>query len=352
MSVYNQLGYSMHRMRGSVFNSIAIFSMPQTNVQSIGIDVSKAKLDIAIVSDDQSVITKTVTNTPTGIEELIVVLQQQRTAETVPCVIESTGDYHLLCSVMLAQAKFRVNVINPLITKQYQKSSIRQAKSDRVDAERLAKIGLLEPNLRIFTANLDGIVGKKLVSLLAQLEKVHQRLHASYKQFTTTQAVLQFMTIDLSEIEHALHALQRSMDSIKKTLVKLAPPEIHALAETIPGVSTHSLAIVFCSLADKHFSHRDQLVAFVGLDVRARRSGQWQGQEHLSKRGNGFIRKVLHHIAWGLKMHNAEYQKYYKRLYHEQGKHYTTTLIAIARKFLRYLFSYYWKSKSFPQPVC
>lgn len=324
--------------------------MSQTSVQSVGIDVSKAKLDVAILSADQTTVVQTVANTPAGIEELVCLLKQQRTAKTVPCVIESTGDYHLLCSVMLAQEKFRVNLINPLITKQYQTSSIRQAKSDRVDAERLAKIGVLEPNLRVFTPNLDGIAAKKLVNLLAQLEKVHQRLQASYKQFMTTQQTLGFMAIDLSAIENALQSLQRVMGTIKKTLVQLAPPAIHELARITPGVSTTSLAIVFCSLIDKQFTHRDQLVAFVGLDVRARRSGTWQGKERLSKRGNGFIRKILHHIAWGLKMHNAVYQQYYERLYHEQGKHYTTTLIAIARKFLRYLFAVYFKPLSCPQP--
>lgn len=329
--------------------SIKFFTMAQSYIVSIGIDVSKAKLDIAMLCADQQVIVKTFSNTAQGIEELISVLQHQRTGTTVPCVVESTGDYHLLCSVMLAQAKFRVNVINPLITKRYQQSSIRQAKSDRIDAARLAQIGLMEQHLPVFTAQLDTILAKKLVHLLAQLGKVHQQMQASYRQFMTTQTLLSLTVVDLSAIDQALQAIQHARQTIHETLVRLAPPQTQHLANQIPGVSTTSLAILLCGLADKQFTHRDQLVAFVGLDVRARRSGTWQGQEHLSKRGDGFLRKVLYQIAWGLKMHNAEYQKYYERLYHEQGKHYTTTLIAIARKFLRYLFSQYWKPMTCPQ---
>ena len=325
--------------------------MSQTSVQSIGIDVSKAKLDVAVLSADQSVIVKTFPNTPEGIEQLIVQLKKHRTGLTVPCVLESTGDYHLLCAVMLSNAGYCVNLINPLITKQYQQSSIRQAKSDRVDAKRLAKIGLLEANLPVFTSTTDSIMAKKLVSLLAQLEKTEQRLQACVKQFLATQEQLHCQVIDRSALDAALQSLQQAITTIHTTLVKLAPAQTADLASTIPGVSTTSLAIILCGLTDKHFTNRDQLVAFVGLDVRARRSGMWQGKERLSKRGNAFLRKVLYQIAWGLKMHHPIYQQYYQRLYHEEGKHYTTTLIAIARKFLRYLFAVYFKPMSYPQPI-
>ena len=109
--------------------------MTQT-VISVGVDVSKAKLDVAALYDDHTVVTQTIPNTPEGMEELIQLLKQNGTAGTVPCVLESTGDYHLLGAVMLTQAGYQVNLINPLITKQYQQSSIRQAKRDRVDAKR------------------------------------------------------------------------------------------------------------------------------------------------------------------------------------------------------------------------
>jgi transposase len=321
--------------------------MTQT-VASVGIDVSKAKLDVAWLLADQSVSVRTFTNTLAGITELLVSLKQNGTGQTVPCVVESTGDYHLLCAVMLNQAGYQVNLINPLITKQYQASSVRQAKTDRVDAKRLAKIGLLEPNLPVFTSTTDSIMAKKLISLLAQLQKTEQRLQASYKQFLATQAQLNCTVIDSSTLEGTIQSLQHAIKTLQQTVIKLAPVKTHDLARTTPGVSTTALAIILCGLTDKHFTHRDQLVAFVGLDVRARRSGTWQGKERLSKRGNGYLRKILYQIAWGLKMYHPIYQQYYHRLYKEEKKHYSTTLIAIARKFLRYLFAVYFQPLSCP----
>src|SRR5262249_1044647 len=96
------------------------------------------------------------------------------------------------------------------------------------------------------------------------------------------------------------------------------------------------------ALKDKSFVDRDQLVAFVGLDVRVRQSGKWQGKQVISKRGNGYLRKILFQIGWGLYMHNDMYRGVYDRM-RERGKNHKTSIIAVARKFLRFLFAYYWK---------
>ena len=114
---------------------------------SVGIDVSKAKLDVALLKSDRGHIAARFENNSGGIARLIVLLKQQRTGQTVPCVVESTGDYHLLSALMITKEGFRVNCINPLITKKYQRASIRGTKTDAVDALRLAEIGLLENNL-------------------------------------------------------------------------------------------------------------------------------------------------------------------------------------------------------------
>lgn len=88
--------------------------------------------------------------------------------------------------------------------------------------------------------------------------------------------------------------------------------------------------------------NRDQLVAFVDLDVMPRQSGTWRGKGRLSKRGNPYLRKVLYRVAWGLKQNNPVYQAEYERL-RAKGTNYVTTLIILSRKFLRFLYAYYWK---------
>jgi transposase len=99
-------------------------------------------------------------------------------------------------------------------------------------------------------------------------------------------------------------------------------------------VSREKAAILDTFLADRMFTNKNQLVAFCGLDVCARRSGMWKGREHLSKRGNSVLRKALYATAWGLARNDPDYRAYYQSL-RDRKLPYTTCLIATARRFLR-----------------
>lgn len=314
----------------------------------VGIDVSKEKLDVALLAPDHSARLYSYANTVEGITNLLSDLKTQRTAKTVPCVIESTGNVHFLVTLMVSRAGYAVKCINPLITKKYQRASVRNAKSDKVDARRLAEIGLLEPNLQPYQATNENLFITKCIASLAKCEKVRQQLVGHRKQLATALATLD-MTLDLSKYDGAITAIEEQIATLKTTLCAHAPKEGVELAVHTKGVSSEQTSILLASLKDKHFTHRDQLVAFLGLDVMSRKSGAWVGKQKLSKRGNAYLRKVLYQMAWGLKTHNETYRTYYEKL-RAKGHHYTTCLLAVARKFVRYLFAYYYKrSVSFPQ---
>jgi transposase len=318
------------------------------HVISVGVDVCKSTLDVAYLIDTQHTIIRSYDNTVAGVTKFIHDLKTQKTAKTVPCVIESTGNTHFLVTLMVSKAGYAVKCINPLITKKYQRSSIRNAKSDRVDAKRLADIGLLEPNLQPFQATEENIVIAKLIASLAKCEKLRQQLTLHRKQFVESLASIG-KSLDTIQYDTALTALQTQIDTLKAMLVVHAPEEATVLASHTKGLSTEQASILLASLKNKHFTDRDQLVAFLGLDVMSRKSGAWVGKQKLSKRGNAYLRKVLYQIAWGLKTHDNTFRAYYEKL-REKGHHYTTCIIAVARKFIRYLFAYYYKrSVSFPQ---
>jgi transposase len=318
----------------------------KSSVLSVGIDISKRKLDVAFLLVDKSHSIFSVENSVKGIEKLMHSLKKQETAETVPCVIESTGDYHLLVALMIAQAGYSVNLINPIITRKYQRSSIRNAKNDSIDALRLAQIGVLEPSLPLFKMSKDEIATKKMVSLLSKLEKTRQQLQASIRRFKETEKTLGFAAIDLKEIDDALGSLDKVISALKRTIAEKTQraDEVSGIA----GVSKESAAILITLVSGKEFQSRDQLVAYCGLDVAVRSSGQWRGKEKLSKRGDSCLRNILYKIAWGLKMHNPIFQEYYLKL-RKQGRHYTECMIIVARKFLRFFFKIFFKGQAYPQ---
>lgn len=315
-------------------------------VASVGIDVSKAKLDVALLAEGQGCQMLQVSNDPLGLKCLIKKLKTQGIdVQAVPCVLESTGDYHLLSALTLAKAGFIVKCVNPLITKRYQKTGIRTSKTDRADAKLLAEIGLLRPELPSFTDTPMLVLKRKGVSLLSKLETTKQQLRAALERFEETQAMLK-LPFDLKAIRKGIAQLDLQMDVIRQFLQQEAPSEVKALAK-LPGVTEKSAAVLLSALEGKQFENRDQLVAFVGLDVVHKQSGTWQGKEKLSKKGSPYLRKLLYQMAWGLKNFHPVYQAYYHKKYKQEGCHYSTALLAVARKFLRFLFAFYWK-KSIP----
>jgi transposase len=321
-----------------------------SSVISVGIDVGKAKLDVACLREDKSVEHQVFSNNEKGVKGAIQFLRKQRTACTVPCVLESTGDCHLLAGLMLVEAGIAVKCINPIITKKYTKSSIRDAKSDLIDCAMLARIGIIEAHLPAFSDTREMIRAKKLLSSISQLETLRQQLSAHFKQLKETADLLGFRS-DAREAMKALEYIDKQIDTYRAQVVAAAPAEARVVADMTPGVSQQQVAVLLVGLGDKTFSNRDQLVAFVGLDVKTRQSGKWLGRQCISKRGNGYLRKVLFQVGWGLMMHHPIYNEYYKAM-RARGKNHKTCIIATARKFLRFLFSFYWKrSVAFTQPL-
>ena len=315
------------------------------DITSIGIDVAKAKLDVALMYADNSSVVETFPNSTEGISKCIRKLSKQKTACAVPCVLESTGLYHVNPALALYQAGYRVYVINPLITKKYQRSAIRNAKTDKIDALRLAEVGLKESNLALFSGDTKAIEVRRLVSFSGKLHGLKQQLRASLDSMRATATITGY-TIDLISTEKALADLDDQLCTLEEKIVELAPQEARVLAEITPGLSVKNSAMVLGYLAGKNFVSRDQLVAFVGLDVMPRQSGSWTGAGRVSKRGNAYLRKVLYQIAWGLKQHNATFKKKYAEL-RARGLHYTSVLMTLARKFLRGLYAFYWQK--YPQ---
>jgi transposase len=308
-----------------------------SQVIGIGLDVSKHKLDLALKLSDQKYLAESFSNDDRGITALCTFLKQQEAAKAAPLVIESTGDYHLQSALMIKQKKYNVKLINPIITKCYQKSSIRNAKTDKIDASRLADIAVLENNLPDFNSNVVQVRARKLVSLLAHLEKSKQQITASLNHFESTAKVIG-LKYSLTHLKKALKALNAQIKNIKKVLADSMPEQIKKQAEEIKGVTLEKLAIIHTLTADKTFSNRNQFVAFFGLDIAVRKSGQWVGKSKLSKRGNSYARKILYQMAWGLKTHNDIFKTSYDK-YRDGKCHYNAVLVILARKFLRFYFS-------------
>ena len=319
--------------------------------RSVGIDVAKAKIDVAIISRSDQLTQSGESKSKTGIKtkqfknrteqdmiNLAVWLETNGVSKNTPIVVESTGSYHWLSCLILSDKGFKVHLINPLITKRYERSSIRGAKTDTVDAKRLAEIGIIEDNLPIFFDSKESLSTKKYHSLYAKIIKIKQQLTRCYKDALESAEVIG-VSLNLDSIEDCLNQIKTTLKILRQIIEANTSEMASKLADT-RGISKFQASILCSAVEGRSFQNRDQLIAFFGLDVRVKESGTWRGKAKLSKRGNSFYRMILFQLGWSLSKNNEKFAEYYQRL-RDDGKHYYTCLIATARKFLKYFYAYY-----------
>jgi transposase len=316
--------------------------LPQLSVLGVGIDVSKAKLDVAFVYDQHEEV-KGYSNDETGLATLVSYLRQAQ----VKCkiVMESTGRYHLLAALRLSEAGLDVRVINPLIAKRYFSSKIRKVKTDKADAQVLAQVALLEKELpKPFVADKLCLKIRLKLGLLASLEHQLQSFKAMLDNYLASQHILGIASSQLEvQVCSTLTTLTRQVDKLEQELTQLILDQTrHSQAlerlQTLPGISPSVAALIVQFLDLDGCQHPKQWIAFVGLDISVRESGQWRGRCKLTKRGNPYLRKRLYSAAWGAMMNYPDFRKYYDHL-KSQGKSHVEALLTIARKLLRIAFA-------------
>ena len=98
----------------------------------IGIDVSKAHLDVAVHAPAQG---WRVENSEMGIAAL---LAQVQALQPTLIVLEASGGYELVLVAALAVAHLPVVVTNPRRVRNFARATGRLAKTDKLDAQMLA----------------------------------------------------------------------------------------------------------------------------------------------------------------------------------------------------------------------
>lgn len=123
----------------------------------VGIDVSSEKLDVCLLDEEEKSIrpAMVVENGHEGWEELkeevVAVAEQRGDGTRVVCGMESTGNFHKRVEYELrceARVELEVHVINPMAVKHFGKALLKDAKTDRVDSELVAKyLRRMQPKL-------------------------------------------------------------------------------------------------------------------------------------------------------------------------------------------------------------
>ena len=121
----------------------------------VGIDVAKDKHDCFITNSDGEILFKvfTIPNTLNGFDDLYQkILSVMEDVNKVKVGLEATGHYSYNLLGYLIDKGFPTYVINPLHTNLYRKSlSLRQTKTDKVDAHTIASMLMSDVNLKSYS---------------------------------------------------------------------------------------------------------------------------------------------------------------------------------------------------------
>jgi transposase len=238
--------------------------------------------------------------------------------------LESTGGYHELLADLAHGQGYTVFLLNPMDTRHYAKAMGNRAKTDRVDAELIARLIAQEhARLRPYTSPTAN--QRKLDHLIRRRAKI-VRIKGTLK---LTMANLGGFAPELKAVLCTLDALIAKIDAAMASIAARSPQH----AEAHVGVGPLVGMALTNTLERVPFRNADAFVAFTGFDPRANDSGHKAGRRRLSKRGPGELRRLLFNAAM-----SAVKTKVWKPLYeYYRGKGWSTTatLVIIARKIAR-----------------
>jgi transposase len=294
-------------------------------ILDIGVDVAKDTVVIAQAGDAP----RTLANRRA---ELLAWLK------TVPSgsrlAMEATGRYHGLLADLADSLGFEVYVLNPKDVHYYAKGLGRRGKTDRVDAQVIARYLAKEhEQLRVYHTpspeqrELDQILLRR-----ARVVALRGALRASVQD-------LPLVAAELTEALHKLEALILRLDQRRDALIAACPArqQDHERLQSIVGVGPLVGAALGQALQRIPFGNADAFVAYTGLDPRPMDSGQKSGRRRLSKRGPAELRRLLYNAAM-----SAAKTKTWRPFYERQrakGLSTTAALVILARKIARIAWS-------------
>ena len=305
----------------------------QVEERTIGVDVAKCWLDIYVSELGEL---ERIENTEGAIEEWLRGLPG-----SARIAIEATNRYHELFIERAHAQGHCIYVIDAFRLSRYRDAVGHRAKTDRHDAELLARYLQQEHEHLQWWQPRDPRHTRlwRLLKRRATLVQTKTRLRQSL-------ADLGGLDADTRELLHHCQQVVRKVDrELQAQARRLGWQQDLQRSGSVPGLGpTTSLALV-ATFHRHNFRNADALVAFIGMDVRVRDSGKFRGRRKLTKKGDPEIRRLLYNAAMcGCRL--PHWKPYYQSL-RDRGFSGTAALMILARKMVRVCYALLQKQVSF-----
>lgn len=290
----------------------------------IAFDVSKAELVGARMRKTGQVAERyTIENTPEAIRAFLDSLKWKN----VLIGSEATAEYHLHLARACLAREVPFKLINPLITKQFTRATIRKRKTDRDDAEIIGKC-LLQGAGRELSEH-DLLPATRILRTACDLGGMARTMHLKHKRFVEHFPETTLVQATLHEAEDAI---RRAAQTLRTHGAGLVPHKERTLAQSIVGIGEELSPVIVSEIGDPmRFKCGKQLVAYAGLDPKVKQSGKSLARNTaITKRGSPYLRRALFIAASVAQRYDPDLKAYYEKK-RAEGKHYSPATIANAR---------------------
>ena len=292
----------------------------------VGIDVSKDRLDVAILPGDEVFFVKRDAEGLDALAARLTPLSPEAVA------LEATGGYETVVAATLSAAGLPVVVLNPAQVRSFGRALGQRAKTDPIDARLIARFtAMTRPEIR----PLPDEATQRLADLVARRRQIIAMMTAErQRQKRFTDRRLQ------KSIGRLLEALQRELSEVDAEIDtdirgSSAWREKEDLLASVPGVGPTIARTLIAEMPEFGALDRRQIAALAGLAPWTRQSGQWKGRSFIGG-GRAPIRAALHMGAVTAARHNPALKAFRDRLL-AAGKPKMVALVAVARKLLTIL---------------
>ena len=235
---------------------------------SYGVDVSKGWVDIA--RTDNSRRRKQADHIANEEAALAAYwrAQQQQYPDLV-VTVESTGMYHLELVRVCLSLDIPLRLVNPIITKQLARASVRRIKTDRKDAFRIAQLGLTREGYLVTEQQLAPT--RFYLRADQRLASAARRLESSKQQYKLAGVPTELLD---ATFDPCCQALMAASARLRLEGSMTCDGGLLLLLQSLPGFGPVIAATVIGEIGSiGRFSRPKQLVAFMGIDPAIRRSG-------------------------------------------------------------------------------
>lgn len=289
----------------------------------VGIDVSKATLDVAAAGEYWSV-----ANDMDGIGHLI---ERLKSFQPSLVVIESTGGLERAVLAELSATGIPIALVNPGRVREFAKSIGLLGKTDKIDAHLLVRFGeAVKPEPTRLPSNEEQQLSAWMTRRRQVIDMLTMEQNHLFSAHPATRAsvekVITMLQAELGDLNHQIDDFIDQNPAFRQK---------EDIMRSVPGVGPVTAAALLSDLPELGSLDRKKIAALVGVAPFNNDSGRRRGKRRV-KGGRSSVRKILYMAALSATRCNPVISTFYHRLI-DDGKEFKVVIVACMRKLLTFL---------------